>query len=374
MSVASTMRARAPAEEWPALLRRCADLGIGAHHLGLEEESVEAALAAIGAASRVAAWKKGQRNKLRKRVQRAIEDAEPHKEPAVGAEMPPAPPAPPAQPPLPPPPPHAMDVDPQPQRLPPLPPSPPPEAIGATAQHLHEAERALNSYVGGLPISPAGYFKSRERLLEWHELGEPPPDQSSWTEHWRLASECVAWDDATTAFCCVGVPQYCADGCLPHNVAASMAQPQRALAHLVEWTHASAHRTRVEICVERQCAICAQMLIGKGCPLAVVAIAAFRDAERHARREAAAASEGGCAVCEADTDAPSPQNASHWPGVYRRGRALLQVFPGMRAQMINPRERPCVLCDAGGSWGAAHTSACPCVNIDSVPEWHADLE
>ena len=165
MSVASTMRARAPAEEWPALLRRCADLGIGAHHLGLEEESVEAALAAIGAASRVAAWKKGQRNKLRKRVQRAIEDAEPHKEPAVGAEMPPAPPA---QPPLPPPPPHAMDVDPQPQRLPPLPPSPPPEAIGATAQHLHEAtaERALNSYVGGLPISPAGYFKSRERLLE----------------------------------------------------------------------------------------------------------------------------------------------------------------------------------------------------------------
>ena len=222
-----------------------------------------------------------------------------------------------------------------------------------------------------LPRAAHGSVRAVHR---WHELGEPPPDQSSWTEHWRLASECVAWDDATTAFCCVGVPQYCADGCLPHNVAASMAQPQRALAHLVEWTHASAHRTRVEICVERQCAICAQMLIGKGCPLAVVAIAAFRDAERHARREAAAASEGGCAVCEADTDAPSPQNASHWPGVYRRGRALLQVFPGMRAQMINPRERPCVLCDAGGSWGAAHTSACPCVNIDSVPEWHADLE
>ena len=131
----------------------------------------------------------------------------------------------------------------------------------------------------------------------WHELGEPPPDQSSSTEHWQLASECVAWDDATSAFCCVGAPHYCADGCLPHNVAASPAQPHCALAHLVEWTRASAHGTRVEICVERQCAVCAQLLLDKGCPVAIVTIDVFRTTERYARREAAAA-EGGCVVCD----------------------------------------------------------------------------
>jgi hypothetical protein len=158
---------------------------------------------------------------------------------------------------------------------------------------------------------------------------------------------------------------------LPHNVAASPAQPQRALAHLVEWTHASPCRTRVEICVERQCAICAQMVLHKGCPWVVVPIAEFRDAERRARR-AAAAAEGECAVCDSDTDdadadAP-PRNEPRRLGVYRRGPVLLRVLPGRRSRplLINPRERPCELC---GTREPAHAETCPCVNAESLPEW-----
>ena len=173
------------------------------------------------------------------------------------------------------------------------------------------ADQVLDSYIGGLPISPAGYFKSRERLLEWHkydQYGEPPPDAASWTERWRLASECAAWTNETDAFCCVGVPLFCAGGRVPHNVYASPAQPQRALAHLVEWMHASAHHTRVEICVERQCEPCARVLLEKGCPLSIVPIAAFA-AERRARCKAAAAESvrvepqpTRCAACKAPED------------------------------------------------------------------------
>ena len=63
-------------EEWPKLLRRCAELDITARRLGIEEESLEVALAAIIAASGSPAWKLGQRNKLKKQLQRAVYDAE----------------------------------------------------------------------------------------------------------------------------------------------------------------------------------------------------------------------------------------------------------------------------------------------------------
>ena len=67
---------RAAAEDWPALLHRCEELGIKARDLDLEHESVEAALAAIDAANKSVAWKKGHRKKLRVRLQRAIAAAE----------------------------------------------------------------------------------------------------------------------------------------------------------------------------------------------------------------------------------------------------------------------------------------------------------
>jgi hypothetical protein len=40
------------------------------------------------------------------------------------------------------------------------------EVAEAAEARFEAAERALNSYIGGLPISPAGYFNSRESLLE----------------------------------------------------------------------------------------------------------------------------------------------------------------------------------------------------------------
>lgn len=176
-------------------------------------------------------------------------------------------------------------------------------------------------------------------------------------------------------FCCVGAPHYCAGGRVPHHVHANPAQPQRALVHLVEWTHASAHRTRVEIHLARQCASCARMLLERGFPLSIVAMAAFRDVERRARREAAECSSG-CVECETDgANEPQqqtpPQNVAHGAGsVYRRGRILLWIpYPGSREMLINPRERPCELCHAGQ--GKAHTAACPCVNVESVPERRA---
>lgn len=266
------------------------------------------------------------------------------------------------------------------------------------------AERALASYIGGLPISPAGYFNSRERLLEWHEYGEPPPDQGSSTEQWRVASERAAWDDETAAFCCVGAPHFCADGHLPHNVIASPAQPQRALAHLVQWEHTTVHHTRVDFSVARQCESCAHMLLEKRCPLSIVPVAVFR-AECRARCEEAAIPR--CDACEpmpqpahtADTPAAcmagpdngvtgratqrfDPAQSGTVPtvtwqsdtrlgsgNVYRRGRILLWIpYPGSREMLINPRERPCELCHAGPA--KAHATTCPCVNVESVPERH----
>jgi DnaJ-domain-containing protein 1 len=63
-------------EDWPALLRRCAELDITAQHLGIAEESLEVALASIISANRPPAWKLEQRNKLKKQLQREIANAE----------------------------------------------------------------------------------------------------------------------------------------------------------------------------------------------------------------------------------------------------------------------------------------------------------
>ena len=95
------------------------------------------------------------------------------------------------------------------------------------------------------------------------------------------------------------------------------------------------------------------MLLEKGCPLSIVAMAAFRDVERSARREAAE-SASGCVECETDgANEPQqqtpPQNVAQGAAnVYRRGRVLLWIpYPGSREMLINPRERPCELCRAG---------------------------
>jgi hypothetical protein len=61
-------KSRATAEDWPALLRRCQELGITARDLEDEQASVEAALAAINEARKSPSWKAAQRDKLRKRV------------------------------------------------------------------------------------------------------------------------------------------------------------------------------------------------------------------------------------------------------------------------------------------------------------------
>ena len=204
------------------------------------------------------------------------------------------------------------------------------------------ADAALDSYIGGLPISPAGYFNSRDRLLEcvtgrvrtrqgallttralarlrrWHEYGEPPPDCASSTEDWQLACACVCWRDETTAFCCVGAPHYCNGGRLPHNVPASSTQRQRALLHLVKSTHSGSSGHTVHVYVERQCAACAHSLLEAGCPLHIVLIAAFCD-ERRALCRAAAAQcieprrRARCADCEAPLGRTAGDGNDHCP-------------------------------------------------------------
>ena len=67
---------RAPALEWPELTHRCEALGITMRELQLEQSSIDGALAAIKDAKRGSKWEHKQRQKLRKRVVRAIEDAE----------------------------------------------------------------------------------------------------------------------------------------------------------------------------------------------------------------------------------------------------------------------------------------------------------
>ena len=56
----------------------------------------------------------------------------------------------------------------------------------------------------------------------------------------------------------------------PHNVAASVHDPQWALCHLVEWTWENMHRIDQRVVVTRQCAVCAEPLLAHGCPLKIV--------------------------------------------------------------------------------------------------------
>ena len=135
------------------------------------------------------------------------------------------------------------------------------------------------------------------------------------------------------------------------------------------------HHTRIDICVERQCEPCARMLLEAGCPLTVLTMANFRDVERCARRKAAAAASGRM-DCEADTNTQQHDSGRAPRGnVFRRGRALIRVpgwgIPGTPPELINPRERPCVLCGADERGGRRdpHADSCPCVNFESVPEW-----
>ena len=74
---------RAAPEGWPALLRRCEELELAACDLDLEHETIEAALAAIDAANKAPAWKAQQRKKLRSKLQRAIDAAQPPPEEAA---------------------------------------------------------------------------------------------------------------------------------------------------------------------------------------------------------------------------------------------------------------------------------------------------
>ena len=64
-------------DDWPALLLRCEELGITARSLQMEQESIEAALAAITAGAASSGVKKKQRQKIRKKVVSAIVLADP---------------------------------------------------------------------------------------------------------------------------------------------------------------------------------------------------------------------------------------------------------------------------------------------------------
>ena len=131
-----------------------------------------------------------------------------------------------------------------------------------------------------LPISPMGFFQSRDALIEHHGLFDyfsPPPDAASWHEHWAVYThtrgqrQSAAWVHASQPFCCVGRRGYCElERQPPHNVAASVHDPQWALCHLVEWTWESMHRKEQRVVVTRQCAVCAMPLLAHRCPLAIV--------------------------------------------------------------------------------------------------------
>ena len=63
-------------DHWPPLLRRCRELGITPHKLGIQRDSIEDELQAIATSNKKAGEKNALRKKLKKRVQRAIDDAE----------------------------------------------------------------------------------------------------------------------------------------------------------------------------------------------------------------------------------------------------------------------------------------------------------
>ena len=60
-------------------------------------------------------------------------------------------------------------------------------------------------------------------------------------------------------------------------------------------------------------------------------------------------------------------NPHRGPGIlYRINRGLFRVWPGSAPFFINPRERPCELCEVRMG---PHATTCPCVNLESVEEW-----
>ena len=141
--------------------------------------------------------------------------------------------------------------------------------LDAYCQHSHD-----------LPISPMGFFQSRDALIEHHGLFDyfsPPPDAASWHEHWAVYThtrgqrQCAAWVHVSQPFCCVGRRGYCEfERQPPHNVVASVHDPQWAMCHLVEWTWESMYRIDQRLVVTRQCAVCAKPLLARGCPLKIV--------------------------------------------------------------------------------------------------------
>ena len=130
-----------------------------------------------------------------------------------------------------------------------------------------EAEDAVSAFCGDdLPVSPLGRFERREDLLEHH--GVPAPlDQAARSEEWEVMGEsnkgaAVAWVHRTFAFCCVGHRARIGSevGQLPHNVHASPAQSQWALAHVVEWTLRSINHVDFHVVPALHCQQCAEML------------------------------------------------------------------------------------------------------------------
>ena len=130
-----------------------------------------------------------------------------------------------------------------------------------------EAEDAVSAYHGDdLPVSPLGRFERREDLLEHH--GVPAPlDQAARSEEWEVMGEsnkgaAVAWVHRTAVFCCVGHRARVGSevGRLPHNVHATPAQSQWALAHVVEWTLHSINHVDFHVAPTLHCQECAETL------------------------------------------------------------------------------------------------------------------
>ena len=124
--------------------------------------------------------------------------------------------------------------------------------------------RVRDRFVGNwLPISPGvGYFASRDELLLARGL-EPANDSVSSHEDWTLLSDgsraYAAWSSQTSPFCCVGTKH--GGSRKPHNVDASVAQPRRALSHLVEWTLASFCEMEMDVVETHQCEACASAFL-----------------------------------------------------------------------------------------------------------------
>ena len=135
-----------------------------------------------------------------------------------------------------------------------------------------------------LPISPLGFFNTRDDLLEYHNF-EAPPDQASRHEYWSIhihnGRKSAAWVPAHEPFCCVGrrrLPTYAEQR--PHNVDACPGQPQWALCHLVEWTFEARTHKRQSLVETWQCAACANTLLHRGCPLQIVSWAELQAQSR----------------------------------------------------------------------------------------------